>query len=239
MIQSATHHSMDLWGPRRTTSLKEARNRTGIVHIVRLLFTCAAVLAAGFLIGPVVQHAFLPQAATLNSPSLNVTMLNPRFDGIDSAGKPYVLTADTARRRRDDPSLVDLVNPKLDDMLGNTARARQGVYDKEHGLLDLVDNVVMTDPSGYTFTSHSSRVFINDDRVEGQEPVHGIGPQGEMTADTYQVLEDGKHVVLRGHVWTRIVPTDEPAKTPGAPAKAAVNSGPGPTEAELAKKTDE
>ena len=42
-----SHHSMDLWGPRRATSLKEARRRTALVHILRLIYTIGAVLSAG------------------------------------------------------------------------------------------------------------------------------------------------------------------------------------------------
>ena len=39
----AAHHSMDLWEPRRATSLKDARARTALVYILRLLFTIGAV----------------------------------------------------------------------------------------------------------------------------------------------------------------------------------------------------
>ena len=49
---------MDLWEPRRATSLKEARARTALVHILRLLFTIGAVLSAGILMGTLVQSVF-------------------------------------------------------------------------------------------------------------------------------------------------------------------------------------
>ena len=39
---------MDLWGPRQAASLRDARLRTALVHIIRLLFTVGAVLAAGW-----------------------------------------------------------------------------------------------------------------------------------------------------------------------------------------------
>ena len=51
------HHSMEMWEPRLATSLKEARARTGLVHIIRLLFTIGAMLSAGVLIGYLVNHS--------------------------------------------------------------------------------------------------------------------------------------------------------------------------------------
>ncbi|MEP7209761.1 MAG: LPS export ABC transporter periplasmic protein LptC [Alphaproteobacteria bacterium] len=205
MIQTA-HHSMDLWGPRRATSLKEARRRTAIVHIIRLLFTCAAVVSAGVLLGPVVKKAMGPTSAPLTSPTLNVTMLNPRFEGIDAGGQPYVIIADTARRRRENVSLVDLVNPRLEDKTSSNVKAREGVYDRDAQVLDLIGDVVMTDAAGYTFTADKTRMFIKENRVEGATPLHGFGAVGEVKADSYEVLDDGNRIILKGHVWTRIVP---------------------------------
>lgn len=205
MIQAA-HHSMDLWGPRRATSLKEARRRTATVHIIRLLFTSAAVISAGVLLGPVVKKAMGPASAPITGPTLNVTMLNPRFEGVDAAGKPYVITADTARRRRENAALIDLVNPRLSDETSSNVKAREGVYDRESQVLDLVGDVVMTDAAGYTFTADKTRMYVKENRAEGVTPLHGYGPIGELRADSYVVLDEGHRIVLTGHVWTKIIP---------------------------------
>ncbi|MBI1359299.1 MAG: hypothetical protein GC155_03345 [Alphaproteobacteria bacterium] len=202
----AAHHSMDLWGPRRATSLKEARRRTALVHIIRLLFTCAAVVSAGFLLGPVIEKAFAPGSRPITGPTLNVTMLNPRFEGADANGRPFVITADTARRRRENVSMIDLVNPQMQDEASTNVKAREGVYDRDAQVLDLVGDVVMTDVAGYTFTADKTRMYIRENRVEGKTPLHGFGPLGEVTADSYEVADDGDRIVLTGHVWSKIIP---------------------------------
>ena len=47
MVTAAhSHHSMDLWGPRRATSLKDARRRTALVHRVPYFTTVAGAVAA-------------------------------------------------------------------------------------------------------------------------------------------------------------------------------------------------
>jgi lipopolysaccharide export system protein LptC len=200
-----THHSMDLWEPRRATSLKDARARTALVHILRLLFTIGAVLSAGILMGTLVQSMFRDEPVP-GPPVTSATMLNPRFDGLDASDRPYSLTAETARQRRENRKIVDLVNPRLEDWSSTQVRAREGVFNDGEDVLDLVGEVVMTDAAGYTFTADRTRFYLKENRVEGQTPLTGYGPMGEVRADTYQVLEDGNLLDLTGNVWTRFIP---------------------------------
>src|SRR5262249_29951800 len=161
----AAHHSMDLWEPRRATSLKEARERTALVHILRLLFTIGAVLSAGVLIGYLLNHAIRSGGAPPAAPPTGATALGPPFRGRDSAGKPYMLTAETARRRRENAALIDLTNPHLEDATSTTVDAETGVWDENKRVLDLVGHVVMKDAAGYTFTADQTRMFVEDNRV--------------------------------------------------------------------------
>jgi lipopolysaccharide export system protein LptC len=203
---SAAHHSIDLWGPRRATSLKDARRRTALVHILRLLFTIGAVLSAGWLLGTLIESSFRERRAEPGAAGLSVTVHGPRFDGYNDNDQPYVLTAATAQRRRDEPALVDLVNPRLKDSASSTVQARTGVWNTELEVLDLEGDVVMTDAGGYTFTSQKTRMYVRENRVEGQEPLNGFGPVGEVRADSYEVLDDGNRIILKGNVWTKFTP---------------------------------
>lgn len=197
---------MALWGPRRAISLKDARNRTALVHILRLLFTVGAVLSAGWLLGTIVESSLRERRTTTTAEGVSVTVHAPRFDGFDSHDRPYTLTAMTAQRRRDNVALVDLVNPRLKDYTSSTVQAREGVWNAELEVLDLQGDVVMTDAAGYTFTSQKTRMYVKDNRVEGQEPLNGHGPIGDVRADAYEVLEDGDRIILKGNVWTKFTP---------------------------------
>jgi len=203
MAIAVHHHALEIWGPRRATSLREARARTAFVHILRLLFTIGAVLSAGVLLGTVLDHTLRPHAPQAAASSLTVTVVGPRFEGRDSHDKPYVLTADTAQRRRENTNLVDLVNPHLQDSASTSVQARTGVWHADSEVLDLAGDVVMTDAAGYTFTSDKTRMYVKENRVEGQTPLHGVGPMGEARADSYEVLDDGNRLVLTGNVWTK------------------------------------
>src|SRR5262245_14493778 len=149
----SAHHAMEIWGPRRATSLREARRRTAFVHILRLLFTIGAVLSAGMLLGTVLDHTLRPHTPQAAVSTIAFTAVGPRYAGRDSHDKPYVLTADTAQRRRDNTNLIDLVNPHLEDSTSTTVQARTGLWHTDTEVLDLSGDVVMTDAAGYTFTS--------------------------------------------------------------------------------------
>jgi lipopolysaccharide export system protein LptC len=208
------HHSMDMWGPRRATSLKEARDRTALVHILRLLFTIGAVLAAGILIGYVINNAINSSRPALSGPGTGATVLGPRFEGRDANDEAYILTADTARRRREATGLVDLVNPRLEDAASTAVQARDGVWNDQDKILDLVGDVVMTDAAGYTFTADRTRMFVEENRVEGKSPLKGYGPIGEVRADEYEVVDGGNRIILKGNVWTKFTPKRRRDGTP-------------------------
>lgn len=201
---------MDLWRPRRAVSLRGARFHTGLIHILRLLFTVAAMVSAGFLIGPVIQHGMASTRPTTNPGLSSVTMLGPRFTGRDANDKPFVITADTARRRPEQPSLIDLTSPRMEDETASNVVAKSGIYDETREVLDLAGDVVMTDATGYVFNSETARMFVRENRVEGQTPLSGTGPMGELKADTYKVLDNGKQIILTGNVWTKIIVDDKP-----------------------------
>ncbi len=202
MVVAQRH--MDLWEPRRAVSLREARQRTAVVQVLRLVFTTAAVVSVGLLLGQVLQHSLSGGHVDATPAGTAVTMINARFEGKDAHGDPYVITAETARRRRDNVGLIDLTKPILEDAASTRVEAREGVYDRQGQALDLVDDVVMTDAAGYTFTADRARMYVQENRVEGQTPLHGAGPMGEVRADSYEVLDSGDKIILRGHVWTRI-----------------------------------
>lgn len=207
MVSAAhSHHSMDQWGPRRATSLKEARNRTALVHILRLVFTIGAVLSAGILVGSLFASAGGTGPTEGVTSGMSVTVLGPRFEGFDANDRPYSLTADTARRRRENVALVDLVSPHLEDAASTVVQAREGVWNSETEVLELIGDVVMTDAGGYTFTSQRTLMYVKENRVEGKDPLNGVGPIGEVKADAYEVLDDGNRIVLKGNVWTRFTP---------------------------------
>lgn len=211
-MDAATHHDpASLWAPRRQLTLAQARKRSERVRMLRMLFVASAAVAIGFFAGHVIKSALTSDSRPVSvSKDESVTMVNPRFTGRDSTGQSFQITADAARRRRGEDQTVDLIAPVLNDEAGSLVSAPSGMYDRAAGILELYDDVSITDASGYTFVSMGARVHVGEGRIEGLSPLQGKGPLGDIRCDSYEVLEDGNRIVCAGNVRTVIYPA--PAK---------------------------
>ncbi len=210
VMNAASAHSDALsdWAPHRQMTLVQARKRSALVGLLRILFVVGAAVSAGIMIGPIVASSLSGSGdGTVNLAGDEVvTMVNPRFTGRNVSGEAFVLTADTARRRRTDPSVVDLQNPRLVDESGTEVTAPTGIYNQKNEYLDLFGAVRVVDGQGYAFNTSAARVFVQEGRVTGLKPLSGRGPLGDLRSDSYEIVDDGDRVILRGNVDMTIYP---------------------------------
>lgn len=213
-MDAVKHHDpASLWAPKRQLTLAQARQRSYRVRLMRMAFMACAAVSIGLFLGYVIRSAIAKEAAPVQvSEDETVTMLNPRFSGRDSAGQSFQITADAARRRRSVGQTVDLINPVMHDSTGSVVRAPSGMYDREAGILELYEDVRISDANGYTFMTSGARVHVGEGRVEGLSTLQGRGPLGDISCDSYEVLEDGNRVVCSGNVKTVLYPP--PKDTP-------------------------
>lgn len=207
-MNSAHTEMLAQWAPQRQMTLAQARRRSSTVGLLRMAFVAGAAISAGVIIGPMA-------ATTLSGPGQHidqlegdevVTMVNARFTGRNISGEAYVITAEAAQRRRADPSIVNLTNPRMVDDKGTEVSAPVGVYYQNAEYLDLFQAVRIRDRDGYEFTTTAARVFVQEGRVHGLEPLSGNGPLGDVRADSYEIEDDGDRVIFRGNVDLTIYP---------------------------------
>jgi lipopolysaccharide export system protein LptC len=92
------------------------------------------------------------------------------------------------------------------DDKGTEVSAPVGVYYQNAEYLDLFQAVRIRDRDGYEFTTTAARVFVQEGRVQGLEPLSGNGPLGDVRADSYEIEDDGDRVIFRGNVDLTIYP---------------------------------
>ncbi len=203
-----------LWAPSRKLTLAQARRRSDVIRILRMLFTYGVAASIGLLGGYLLNSALDGSSGRRAFKGEEiVTMLNPRFTGRDAAGDAYVITADSAQRRRADPNLIDLRNPRLVDEKGTQVEAPEGTFDQGAQVLELFRDVRVIEPSGYVFNTTHARVFVTEGRVVGVEPLQGQGPLGDIRSDTYTITEGGDVMNFDGNVEMTFY-EDEPAPEP-------------------------
>lgn len=196
------------WAPQRQMTLAQARRRSATVGLLRMLFVAGAAISAGVIIGPIAATALSGAGQTIDQIAADevITMVNARFTGRNIAGDAYIITAEEARRRRADSSVIDLKNPRLVDDKGTEVSAPIGVYYQNSEYLDLFQAVQVRDGEGYQFTTTAARLFVQEGRVQGLDPLSGNGPLGDVRADSYEIEDDGDRVILRGNVNLTIYP---------------------------------
>ena len=207
-VSAETEKALSLWEPRRQMTLEQARQRSSMVSVLRLAFTAGAAISAGMMIGHLTANAISASPTSIERLSGDeiVTMVNPRFTGRDVAGRAFVITADTAQRRVGSGERIDLRNPELISEDGTRVAAPAGLYNQDDQTLELYEDVEVENAKGYLFRSTSAKMFIQEGRVEGIEPLSGSGPLGDVRSDTYEIVDEGDRILLSGRVEMTIVP---------------------------------
>ena len=209
MADAAANHG--LIGERRARSLAGARRRSRLVFALRMVLAAAMAALALNVAAQLILTGLSGQAAAPFAPAgSNERIVNPRFTGRDQGGAPFTLTADAAVRRSGGVTgLAELENPALDYAFidaddASEVLSRIGVFDEAEQTLQLRQDVRLATRSGYTFATQAALIRLREGQVEGDAPVTGEAPWGAVRADSFQVREDGRRIIMTGDVRTRI-----------------------------------
>jgi lipopolysaccharide export system protein LptC len=129
-------------------------------------------------------------------------MLNPRYAGTDRLGRPYVVTAAVGHQVPDRQDLMSLESPRADMKSHGGAQivvtADTGVYQSQGQLLDLFSNVALAHENGTRFVTNTARLDIGRNAAEGNDPVEGHGPSGDIKSQGFRIYDKGDTVIFTG-----------------------------------------
>lgn len=162
----------------------------------------------------------------------DLRMLNPRYAGTDRQGRPYLLTAAAGHQVPDEQDLMSLEAPRADMKSHSGAEivvtAATGVYQSQAQLLDLFRDVTLVHENGTRFVTARARFDIAHNAGEGDDPVEGHGPSGDVKSQGFRIYDKGETIVFIGRSemllnGARLVTADtQPlALPPGVAATAA------------------
>jgi lipopolysaccharide export system protein LptC len=139
-----------------------------------------------------------------------LTMLNPRFLGVDRDNQPYVVTADAALQDPADPRRVTLERVQADITLERgdwlSLSASRGIYRQAEERLTLEGPVSIHSDSGYELHLERAEAALDQGSAWSDAPVHGHGPFGAIAADGMRIEERGRVVVFEGRVRMTVRP---------------------------------
>ncbi|MCC7016412.1 MAG: LPS export ABC transporter periplasmic protein LptC [Rhodospirillales bacterium] len=130
------------------------------------------------------------------------SMINPRYVGTDKNQQPFAITSDVARHSSVDRMKIDLDVPKGDIALNDGTwlllTAETGVYARTAKTLDLFGGVTLFHDSGYEIRTDSAYVDLEKGTAQGDQPVHGQGPFGDLRSEGFVLLDKGKIIHFTG-----------------------------------------
>lgn len=130
------------------------------------------------------------------------SMLNARYLGTDKNSQVFSVTADLAKNLINSTTEVELEMPKadmtMDDGSWVVLTAETGIYARESKTLELIGSVNLFHDSGYEFRTSRAHINFTEGSAEGNEPVEGQGPFGELTAEGFRMVEKGRTIYFTG-----------------------------------------
>ena len=189
-----------------TYTAKKIRRRVRTIKLLKLLLpTIAIVLLATVLLWPNINKYFAPapqtiQAVvnTIETPIDENTAIKPQYEGVDSKGQIYKLTAQTGTNIA--PGIINLEYPMAEQSLKTghkiVVSALKGTVFQDEKRLELVGSVTFNHSIGIDFTTKSATLLYNEGKAEGNEPTYGVGQGFNIKAGGFRVYDNGEHVVF-------------------------------------------
>lgn len=194
------------------------RSYSRVVGVLKVLLPAVAVLV---MATAVLWPYFNPeQLETLPAAEPDVMIgggngeiSQPRYFGVDEEGRPYEVTADSARRAEGEGERYDITAPTarltLDDGTTIDAKAGTGLLDRDRGVLYLSDGVHLRRADGTELTSERAVVDLDGKTASGDAAVAADGPFGQLSAGGFRVEDEGRVVVFTGPAQLDLNSTEE------------------------------
>lgn len=216
---------------RRVTLLKRLLPAVGLSLVL--------LVAAWPRLGPLLESVRFAFPAIDLRDARELTMVHPRYAGVDRLNRPYVLTAAVGRQLPDRRDLASLEQPRARMIVHGGAQvvltAATGVYQSQAQLLDLFGNVTLTHQNGTRFTTGRAHVDFSAETARGDAPVAGTGPSGTIRAEGFRILNKGDTIVFTGRshlllkrtaaTQTTTMPPHFPGPVAAAAARLAAGEG--------------
>jgi lipopolysaccharide export system protein LptC len=132
----------------------------------------------------------------------NLTMVNPRYRGVDEENRPFTVVADKAIQDKSGADIVDLERPQADITTKGgawiTLSARNGRYDRADKHLHLEEDVSLFHDRGFEVHTSIADADLKAGTAHGDQPTQGHGPSGEIQGQGFRILDRGARIIFTG-----------------------------------------
>jgi lipopolysaccharide export system protein LptC len=164
--------------------------------------TLLALVAVWPQLGPWLESVRIGFSVIDLREARELRMLNPRYAGFDRFNRPYVVTSAIGRQVPDRDNLMSLERPRAEMTMHGGAlvvlTAVTAIYQSQAQLLDLFDDVSLVHENGTRFVTKRAHVDVAASTADGDEPVSGHGPSGDIAAQGFRIRDKGDTIIFTG-----------------------------------------
>lgn len=186
------------------------------VRLAKILLPGLALILMGVVIARLHHDPLQDQLTQLPANEKNLPgqseLTGARYEGVDSAGRPFTLTADRAVRVMqsldsaaaptvDKGEIVDLTSPRAEMSTGGndlSIEASQGRFTQDSQSLNLTGGVTLSDKNGNQLHLSDVDVDLHGRALQSDAPVAGSGPAGTINAEGLKLEDGGEKVIFTG-----------------------------------------
>lgn len=179
---------------------------TWFVRVARLALPLAAIVIIGIVVArlsldPERENITdLPQDTKTSAGQIELE--KARYEGTDTEGRAYTLTAEAASRDPDVPNVVLLTKPKADlTLTGGSWLAIEsdtGIFNTKTAQLSLTGGVRLFHDSGNEMTLESVDIDTKAATATSSRSVAAQGPLGTLSAQSVDIQDGGDLIVFGG-----------------------------------------
>lgn len=209
----ATPHT-DEWRARVPSTLEGAERYSRFVSAMRVTLPLVALgIIAIVVIYSITNKPKVHIATSFKSRDETagfVSMIAPRFNGLDIEGRYYVISADEAVRPAGQVDQIELTSVHAEVKQGGEAHlalnADRGTVNIDAGHLTFGPAVWVDLQDGFILKTDHAFADLNIGAITGNTPVEGESPFGTFSADHFEMLRANQSVRLTGNVRLTINP---------------------------------
>jgi lipopolysaccharide export system protein LptC len=135
------------------------------------------------------------------------------FEGKSKSDRPFSVTALSATETKNNKDLVELEEPQaqieLSDVTWIAVTAERGLYDRKLDQVNLNGAVTVYHDNGMTFVTEQAAMDMKANTASGSAPVTGSDAYTKISAEGFEMLDDGATVLFKGRSHMEILPKEK------------------------------
>ncbi len=135
------------------------------------------------------------------------------FEGKSKTDRPFSVTALSATEAKDNKDIIDLDEPQAEIELSEqtwiAVTAEHGRYDRKLDKVDLNGTVTVYHDNGLVFSTEQAAMDLKSNTASGSVPVSGSDDRRQLTAEGFEMMDDGATVIFKGKSLLKILPKEK------------------------------